>query len=105
MLLRTTSMEPIEYCSIYVKSPQPHERGYRAACIRVLTQATLGAYSQQSIDKNWGASFEKRPENVPQVLDIAHAINNMHMTLEQIHPLITSLLEQTSKVAPYKKHK
>jgi hypothetical protein len=98
-------MEPIEYCSIYVKSPQPHERGYRAACVRVLAAATMDFYSLSTIDKNWGAVFEKRPSPVLKLLDIAHTINVVHIALERIHPELTTILEQTSKVAPYMKHK
>ena len=32
-------MEPLEYCEKYVESPKPGERGYRAACVRILTEA------------------------------------------------------------------
>ncbi|MBW4600506.1 MAG: hypothetical protein KME29_13140 [Calothrix sp. FI2-JRJ7] len=98
-------MEPTEYCSLYITSPQKGQRGYRAACVRALVHGTLGFYSQQTIDKNWGAEFEKRPDAVLQILEIAHTINTMHMTLEQIQPLVTKLLEHADQVAPYKKHK
>ncbi|WP_445636786.1 hypothetical protein NSTC745_01747 [Nostoc sp. DSM 114161] len=98
-------MEPLEYCRLYVKSPKPEKRGYRAACVRTLTQATFGVYSYQTIDKNWGSQFEKRPDTVLQILEVAHTINVIAIRLEEIQPAITELLEQVSAVAPYKKHK
>lgn len=98
-------MEPSEYCSLYITTPEKGHRGYRAACVRALVEATLGFYSQQTIDKNWGAEFENRPDAVLNILEISHTINTMHRILQQIQPLVTTLLEQADKVAPYKKHK
>lgn len=98
-------MEPLEYCHVYVKSLKPSERGYRAACVRTLTEATFGVYSYQTIDKNWGSQFERRPDAVLQILKIAHTINVIGIKLEEIQPAVTELLEQVLEVAPYKRHK
>lgn len=98
-------MEPLEYCEKYVENPKPGERGYRAACVRSLTEATFGAYSNQTIDKNWGAQFERRPEAVVRILQIAHTINSVCIKLEEIQPAIDELLEEVSQVAPCKRHK
>ncbi|MEO1433204.1 MAG: hypothetical protein AAFS12_15415 [Cyanobacteria bacterium J06632_19] len=98
-------MEPLEYCEKYVQNPKPGERGYRAACVRILTEATFGAYSHQTIDKNWGGQFERRPDAVVRILQIAHTINSLYLKLEEIQPAINELLEQVSEVAPCKRHK
>jgi hypothetical protein len=102
---KSLSMEPLEYCRLYVKSSQPGKRGYRAACIRSLTEATFGMYSYQTIDKNWGSQFEKRPDTVLEILEVAHTINLIAIKLEEIQPAINELTEQVKKVAPYKRHK
>ena len=73
--------------------------------MRVLTEATFGAYSHQTIDKNWGGQFERRPDAVVRILQIAHTINSVYLKLEEIQPSINELLEQVSEVAPCKRHK
>lgn len=98
-------MEPIEYCRLYVKSRQPTQRGYRAACVRTLVEATFETYTYQTIDKNWGSQFEKRPDAVLALLKAAHIMNQLGQTLDEIYPKLTSIVEQVSQVAPYKKHK
>ncbi|BDA71513.1 hypothetical protein CAL7716_056790 [Calothrix sp. PCC 7716] len=96
-------MEPTEYCELYITSLQKGQRGYRAACVRLLVHGTLGFYSKQTIDKNWGAEFENRPDAALKVLEIAHTMNTIHMALQQIQLLSTTLVEQADKVAPYRK--
>jgi|GEM_PF-1096366 len=103
--VKKSPMEPLEYCHLYVKSPQPQERGYRAACVRTLEQATFGMYAFQTIDKNWGSQFERRPDAVLEILRVAHTINAIGQDLEEIQPKLAKLLEQVVKVAPYKQHK
>ena len=98
-------MEPLEYCHLYVKSLQPGDRGYRAVCVRFLVEATFGIYAYQTIDKNWGSKFERRPDAALKILKIAHTLNSLGQKLEVIYPAIKDLLEQVSEIAPYKKHK
>lgn len=105
LIAKNLSMEPLEYCRLYVKNPQPGNRGYRAACVRVLVEATFGIYAYQTIDKNWGSQFERRPDDALKILKIAHTLNSIGQKLEVIHPAVEDLLEQVLEIAPYKQHK
>lgn len=82
--VRSLSLEPEEYCAKWVpvyQGKKPGERGYRAACIREL--AKISGVKESTIDINWGANFEKRPQYLPRMLKLADIINQ----LKQILPL------------------
>lgn len=104
VIRETPLMEPMEYCRLYVTRLEPGERGYRAECARVLSQATFDFYSFQTIDRNWGANFEKRPDSAIRLLRIAHAVNALGMRLEEFIPELSALAQEVLKEAPYKKH-
>ncbi len=77
-------MEPEEYCWRWVpvyQGKHPGERGYRAACVREL--AKVAGIKESTIDINWGANFEKRPNYMPRLLRMADVINQ----LKQVLPL------------------
>ena len=82
--MRRLLLEPEEYCRRWVPVHQgkhPGERGYRAACVREL--AKVAGIKESTIDINWGANFEKRPNYMPRLLRMADVINQ----LKQVLPL------------------
>ncbi len=74
-------MEPWEYCEHWVKHIRPGEYGYRADCVRELVKFTFGQYKFDTINRGWGAKFEKRPDSVLQLLEISHGLRSMQVKL------------------------
>ncbi len=76
-------MEPWDYCLIWVRSIRPSDFGYRAECVRELVKATFGQYKFETINRGWGAKFEKRPEGVLKLLEVSHTLRTIQAKLEQ----------------------
>jgi hypothetical protein len=95
-------MEPKEYCRQWVQHIQPGERGYRAACIRALEKATFGVYKFDTIDRNWGKDFERRPEAALELLRVANMLNEIDIGLDGLNASIVEVLAKVRQVAPYK---
>lgn len=95
-------MEPSEYCRRWVKRIQPGERGYRAECIRALERATFGVYKFDTIDRNWGAEFERRPEAALELLRVANMLNEIDIGLDSLNISIVEILSKVKQVAPHR---
>lgn len=98
-------MEPTEYCRRWVKRLQPGERGYRAECIRALEKATFGVYKFETIDRNWGKDFERRPEAVIELLRVANMLNEIDIGLDALNTSIADILIKVRQVAPHQQNK
>jgi hypothetical protein len=98
-------MEPTEYCRRWVKKIQPGERGYRAECIRALEKATFGVYKFDTIDRNWGSDFERRPEAVLELLRVANMLNEIDIGLDALNTSIADILVKVRQVAPHQQDK
>jgi len=96
-------MEPIEYCRRWVTRIQPGERGYRAECVRALEKATFGVYKFDTIDRNWGGEFERRPEAALELLRVANMLNEIDVGLDSLNTSIVEILAKVKQVAPYRK--
>lgn len=96
-------MEPMEYCRRWVQHIQPGERGYRAECIRALEKATFGTYKFDTINRNWGPSFDKRPEVVLELLRVADLLNTLDIGLATINTSVEELLEKVKQIAPHRR--
>lgn len=96
-------MEPDEYCRCWVTHIQPGERGYRAECIRALEKATFGVYKFDTIDRNWGSEFERRPEAALELLRVANMLNEIDIGLESLNTSIVEILVKVRQVAPHRK--
>lgn len=96
-------MEPNEYCRRWVTHIQPGERGYRAACIRALERATFGVYKFDTIDRNWGSEFERRPDAALELLRVANMLNEIDIGLESLNTSIVEILAKVSQVAPHRR--
>lgn len=96
-------MEPLEYCRRWVTTIEPGERGYRAECIRALEKATFGVYKFETINRNWGAEFERRPESALELLRVANMLNEMDAGLEALNTSVAEILAKVRQVAPRNK--
>ncbi|HIK54416.1 MAG TPA: hypothetical protein IGS37_04555 [Synechococcales cyanobacterium M55_K2018_004] len=96
-------MEPSEYCRRWVTRLQPGERGYRAECIRALEKATFGVYKFDTIDRNWGADFERRPDAALELLRVANMLNEIDIGLDSLNTSIVEILDKIRQVAPHRK--
>jgi hypothetical protein len=90
-------MEPWDYCQYWVKHIQPHQRGYRAECVRELEKSTFGQYKFKTINQRWGAKFEKRPESVLKLLEASHTLRSLEITVSQMSAQLAVLSEQLNK--------
>lgn len=98
-------MEPWDYCLVWVKSVRPSEHGFRAECVRELARATFGQYKHDTINRGWGAKFEKRPESVLKLLEVSHTLRTTQAKLVQAKASvaifdteITEMLNSLNKV-------
>ncbi|MFM7428196.1 MAG: hypothetical protein ACKO7W_24895 [Elainella sp.] len=82
---------------------EPGERGYRAECIRALEKATFGVYKFETINRNWGAEFERRPESALELLRVANMLNEMDAGLEALNTSVAEILAKVRQVAPRNK--
>lgn len=98
-------MEPKEYCRRWVTRIQPDERGYRAECIRALEKATFGVYKFNTIDRNWGAEFERRPESALELLRVANMLNEIDIGLDSLNTSVVEILTKVRQVAPHRQEK
>jgi hypothetical protein len=73
-VIRKLPLEPLEYCNRWVKGVEPHDRGYRKACIHALSEAT--GLSETTI-KGWGKDFADRPDYVLHTIRQADIINQV----------------------------
>lgn len=96
-------MEPNEYCRRWVTRIQPGERGYRAECIRALEKATFGVYKFDTIDRNWGSEFERRPDAALELLRVANMLNEIDIGLDSLNTSIVEILAKVRQVAPHRK--
>ena len=96
-------MEPNEYCRRWVTRTQPGERGYRAECIRALEKATFGVYKFDTIDRNWGSEFERRPDAALELLRVANMLNEIDIGLDSLNTSIVEILAKVRQVAPHRK--
>ena len=96
-------MEPIEYCRRWVTHIQPGERGYRAECIRALEKASFGVYKFETIDRNWGTEFERRPETALELIRIANLLNELDVGLEAVNTSVAEVLAKVRQVSPRRK--
>lgn len=96
-------MEPSEYCRRWVTHIQPGERGYRAECIRALERATFGVYKFDTIDRNWGSDFERRPESALELLRVANMLNEIDIGLDSLNTSIVEILSKVKQVAPHRR--
>lgn len=78
------AMEPWDYCQRWVKHIKYGEHGYRAECVRELVRATNGQYKFETINRTWGARFEKRPESVSKMLLTQHIFKTLHLHLSEM---------------------
>lgn len=78
--MRTSILEPIEYCQKWVNLP-PEQRGYRKMCVTALAKAT--GLSETTI-ANWGKDFEKRPDYVVHSLKMADTLNQIRQIVLQL---------------------
>jgi hypothetical protein len=62
-------MDPLEFCSIYIESLRPGDRGYRAACIKLLSAVT--GVKPRTIG-DWGARFEQMQPYAKRILGLYH---------------------------------
>ncbi len=91
-------MEPWDYCEHWVKHIQPSDRGYRAECVRELEKATFGQYKFETINKKWGARFQKRPNSVLKLLEANHVLRTIENELASVNSQLTELLRQIHKI-------
>jgi hypothetical protein len=96
-------MEPLEYCRRWVTAIEPSERGYRAECIRALEKATFGVYKFETINRNWGAEFERRPESALELLRVANLLNELDTGLEAVNSSVAEVLAKVKQVSPRSK--
>ena len=76
--MRKLPLTPSQYCQRWVEKLTgicPHERGYRAACIRELAKVT--GLKIRSIDNNWSKNFQNYPSWVLIPLRNADLVNQM----------------------------
>ena len=97
-------MEPLEYCRRWVTTVEPGERGYRAECIRALEKATFSVYKFETINRNWGAEFERRPESALELLRVANLLNELDTGLEAVNSSVAEVLAKVKQVSPRSKH-
>lgn len=93
-------MEPWDYCLVWVKHIQPDQHGYRAECVRELAKHTFGQYKFDTINKRWGAKFEKRPDGVLQLLQASHALRTMQIELFNLEGKVKYLSDVVNKALP-----
>lgn len=93
-------MEPWDYCLVWVKHIQPDQHGYRAECVRELAKYTFGQYKFDTINKRWGAKFEKRPDAVLQLLQASHALRTMQIELSNLEGKLNYLSDVVNKALP-----
>ncbi len=79
-ILRTSILEPLEYCQKWVDVPS-EQRGYRKACITALAKAT--GLSETTI-ANWGKDYEKRPDNIVHSLSMADKLNRIRQIVSEL---------------------
>ena len=98
-------MEPWDYCEHWVKHISPDEFGYRADCVRELVNSTFGKYKFDTINRGWGAKFEKRPDSVLQLLEVSHGLQLMEEKLlrvkesaQQLNGEISDALSVANKI-------
>ena len=80
-------IEPWDYCLCWLKHIHPDDYGFRAECVRELVRATFGLYKINTINKGWGAKFERRPEDALPLIKIAHAIRSIQQKLRNSNPV------------------
>ena len=98
-------MEPWDYCLVWVKNIRPSEFGYRAECVRELVKATFGQYKFETINRGWGAKFEKRPEGALKLIEVSHTLRtvqeklgNAKASVEKADTEISDMLNILNKI-------
>lgn len=88
----TKIIEPWDYCQCWLKL-HPDNYSYRTECVKELTKATFGQYLFDTINRNWGLKFEKRPEAALSLIRVSHQLKLLQQKALEIDVLRYEPLE------------
>lgn len=93
------TVQPREFCQKWFNATERDEqlRGYRAKCVKLLSQVV--GIESHTISSKWGSGldFEKMPEQYQKTLAYANSLREIYDNVSQDEHLMDLILERLNK--------